>query len=72
MKAVLIESQDISFKIAFDTLMELNKIHMVDNVNLEEPLTEPQLEGSDSNKDVSMGDDQEWQQDVLMLGEHSD
>ncbi|WP_341788835.1 MULTISPECIES: hypothetical protein [unclassified Rickettsia] len=80
MKAVLIESKDTSFKIAFDALRELNKIHMVDNVNLEEPLTEPELEDSNSDKDVSMGDDQgsyksddgEWQQDVPMLAEHSD
>ncbi|WP_419234724.1 hypothetical protein [Rickettsia endosymbiont of Nabis limbatus] len=60
---------------------ELNKIHGVD-VDLEEPLTEPKLESSDSDEDVSMGDDQEdykfdeeytgWQQDVPMLGEHSD
>lgn len=59
MKAVLIEPQDTSFKIAFDALRELNKIHGVDNVNLEEPLTEPELENSNSDKDVSMGDDQE-------------
>ncbi len=81
MKAVLIEPQDTSFKIAFDALIELNKIHGVD-VDLEEPLTEPKLESSDSDEDVSMGDDQEdykfdeeytgWQQDVPMLGEHSD
>ncbi|MCC8377712.1 MAG: HAD-IA family hydrolase [Rickettsia endosymbiont of Graphium doson] len=80
MKAVLIEPQDMSFKIAFDALRELNKIHMVDNVNLEEPLTEPEFEGSDSDKDVNMDDNQgsyksddgEWQQDVPMLAEHSD
>ncbi len=82
MKIVLIEEpQDTSFKIAFDTLSELNKIHMVD-VDLEEPLTEPKLESSDSDKDVSMGDDQEdykydakyteWQQNVPMLAEHLD
>ncbi|ABV79592.1 hypothetical protein A1I_06370 [Rickettsia bellii OSU 85-389] len=59
MKAVLIESQDTSFKIAFDALRELNKIHGVDNVNLEEPLTEPELEVSDSSEDVNMDDNQE-------------
>ena len=83
MKAVLIESQDTSFKIAFDALRELNKIHEVDNVELEEPLTEPKLESSDSDKDVSMGDDQEdyksddectegqQEMDVQMLGQYS-
>ncbi|ARD86282.1 hypothetical protein A3306_03515 [Rickettsia bellii] len=80
MKAVLIESQDTSFKIAFDALRELNKIHGVDNVNLEEPLTEPELEVSDSSEDVNMGDNQEdyksdgectegqQEMDVQMLG----
>ncbi|MGI4752573.1 MAG: hypothetical protein ACRYE8_02450 [Janthinobacterium lividum] len=80
MKAVLIGSQDTSFEIVFETLRKLNEIHEVYNVNLEEPLTEPELE--DSDKDVSMGDDQEnykyddecteRQQDVPMLAEHSD
>lgn len=78
MKAVLIEPKDTSFKIAFDALRELNKIHGIENVDLEEPLTEPEFEGSD--KDVNMddnqgsykSDDEEWQQDVPMLAEHSD
>lgn len=78
MKAVLIEPKDTSFKIAFDALRELNKIHGIENVDLEEPLTEPEFEGSD--KDVNMDDNQgsyksddgEWQQDVPMLAEHSD
>lgn len=81
MKAVLIGLQDTSFKIAFDALRGLNKIHEVDNVKLEEPLTEPKLESSD--KDVSMGDDQEdyksdgectegqQEMDVQMLGQYS-